>query len=119
MKVSVSESVIDLIEKLRDETPFSVEDRPSIDRIQEVHVISKDELEGSETYVEIFTEIHRNGEAAEPLTIEFHPHRHEQGWTLRGHDVVRILQQGRLDEYEKEQYRVFGAVVGRLAYHEP
>ncbi len=118
MNVSVSESVMDLIETLEGETPFSAEERPSTDEIRRIEVINGPE-DISETYVEIFMEIHKNGDAAEPLTIEFHPHRSEQGWKLRGHDVVRVLQKGRLDENEKEQYRVFGAVVGRLAYHEP
>lgn len=118
MKVSVSESVMDLIETLKEENPFSLDDRPPTDEIRRIEVIHEPE-DISETYVEIFMEIHKNGDAAEPLTIEFHPHQNEQGSKLRGHDVVRVLQKGRLDENEKEQYRVFGAVVGRLAYHEP
>lgn len=82
------------------------EERPPIEELQRVHVID----DFGESYVELSLNIHRNGDAAEPLTIEYHPY--EDGMT-------RILQLGRLDEEEQRKYRIFGAMVGRLAYHEP
>lgn len=117
--VQVKESVIELAQELVGKEPAFDVGRPPIEEVQDIVVV--DDTDGP-TYVEIFLEIHKNGDACEPLTVEYHPHKndYEGLFTLDEKPAnIRILQEGRLDEREKRKYRVFAAVVGRLTYHEP
>jgi hypothetical protein len=118
-----------LLDKLLgNEDGISADERPPLHEIRKITVIDEDELEESDTYVEIFMEIHKQcvdeakADACEPLTIEYHPHRDNYSglFTLdKEPAVVRILQEERLSDDESRKYRVFGAVVGRLSYYDP
>ena len=107
---------------------FQMNSRPSIGEIQNVQIVDYN-AEHDKPFVEVFMQIHQQGDAAEPLTAEFFPFGRGRWKDDNWHEslvdaptdksCVRILQDSVVTDDERRRYKTFAAVVGRLAYHEP
>lgn len=87
-------------------------DRPSTDQILRVKVIGDDKI--LHPWVEITMEIHIEQDMAEALTVQFFP----MGQPHDTEPNARVVQRDRVTTDEKEKFKLFASVVGRLTYHE-
>lgn len=69
--------------------------------------------EEGKVWVEIFMSVKHNGDACEPLFIEWYPRGHPEASDLN----TRVMQPDIMPEKKLRKYELFAAIIGGLTYN--